>query len=60
MGNMLTDANKKFTFTYNHLNLIITAVKTGTGAGTITYTYDAAGRKLKQSVTTGQVFCPHA
>ena len=54
-GNLTTDKNKKVTsIAYNHLNLpaIITANKDdNTLKGTITYTYDAAGNKLKKTVT---------
>lgn len=50
-GNLLTDANKKFSYTYNDLNLILTATNTGTNPGTIVYVYDAAGNKLKKTVS---------
>ena len=55
-GNMLTDKNKGITgVTYNHMNLPITVTVSGTTGGTISYLYNAAGVKLKKTVTTGGV-----
>ncbi|MFP9097906.1 DUF6443 domain-containing protein [Flavobacterium sp. RHBU_24] len=52
-GNMLTDLNKGITTTnpikYNHLNLPV-EINFG-GGNKIVYLYDAAGRKLKKTVT---------
>lgn len=62
-GNMVTDKNKGINgstgsylpsgggIVYNHLNLPQTV--TVAGKGTIAYTYDAAGGKLKKTVTEG-------
>ncbi|HEY1201042.1 MAG TPA: hypothetical protein VGE79_08685, partial [Niastella sp.] len=54
-GNLLTDKNKRITgISYNHLNLpqLINVNKdNGAVKGNITYTYDAAGNKLKKTVT---------
>ena len=53
-GNMTADANKGITsILYNHLNLP-TQVSFDSG-GTINYVYDAAGTKLKKTVSTGAV-----
>lgn len=49
-GNLTADKNKEIaSITYNHLNL--PQLITITGKGTIAYQYDAAGSKLKKTVT---------
>lgn len=49
-GNLTVDKNKEITaIIYNHLNL--PQAITITGKGTIAYQYDAAGNKLKKTVT---------
>ncbi|GEP93834.1 hypothetical protein CCY01nite_00940 [Chitinophaga cymbidii] len=49
-GNMISDKNKEISaIAYNHLNLPQTI--SITGKGTISYQYDAAGNKLKKTVT---------
>jgi RHS repeat-associated protein len=53
-GNLKTDKNKGITtaITYNHLNLPVTIViNDGINIGTISYLYNAAGVKLKKTVT---------
>ncbi|WP_346319531.1 DUF6443 domain-containing protein [Chitinophaga sp. YIM B06452] len=53
-GNMMADKNKEITgIVYNHLNLPQTI--TITGKGTIAYQYDAAGNKLKKTVTDNTI-----
>lgn len=53
-GNLKKDQNKAITsITYNHLNL--PGLITFSNGNTIQYTYDAAGVKLKQTVTEGGV-----
>ncbi|GAA4275498.1 hypothetical protein GCM10022259_02220 [Aquimarina mytili] len=54
-GNMIKDLNNGIThITYNHLNLPKTlAISNSDGAGTISYMYNAAGIKLKKTVTIG-------
>lgn len=61
-GNMKFDKNKGITtnIMYNHLNLPVTIVindiaSGGTNNGTITYLYNAAGVKLKKTVTNNAV-----
>ncbi len=50
-GNMIQDDNKGITsITYNHLNLPTNIV---TSSGNISYVYDAAGTKLKKTVSGG-------
>ncbi|WP_422080551.1 DUF6443 domain-containing protein [Ulvibacterium sp.] len=52
-GNLTSDANKDITaISYNHLNLPVSMDIDG---GTIDYVYDAAGTKLKKTVSTGTV-----
>ncbi|HEY1201041.1 MAG TPA: hypothetical protein VGE79_08680, partial [Niastella sp.] len=49
-GNLTKDLNKNITsITYNHLNL--PEIITVSGKGSVKYQYDAAGNKLKKSVT---------
>jgi RHS repeat-associated protein len=51
-GNLIKDENKAITsITYNHLNL--PSVITVAGKGSVSYVYDAAGNKLKKTVTEG-------
>ncbi|WP_157304024.1 DUF6443 domain-containing protein [Chitinophaga tropicalis] len=53
-GSLLMDLNKGISsITYNHLNL--PSVITFTGKGSITYQYDAAGNKLKKTITDNTV-----
>jgi len=53
-GNLISDANKGITaITYNHLNLPESI--TIAGKGNIQYQYDAAGNKLKKTVTDNTV-----
>ena len=50
-GNMISDANKGITsISYNYLNLPTNIV---TSSGNISYVYDAAGTKLKKTVSGG-------
>lgn len=54
LGNLTSDLNKGISangIVYNHLNLPVSITFTGTVAGTISYIYDAAGVKLKKTVT---------
>ncbi|WP_240915171.1 RHS repeat-associated core domain-containing protein [Chitinophaga oryziterrae] len=56
-GNLLTDQNKGISvITYNHLNLPSSI--TITGKGSISYQYDAAGNKLKKTVTDNTTSTP--
>lgn len=51
-GNVIANANKDITnISYNHLNLPV-LISFGTG-NTIKYTYDAAGTRLRKTVTQG-------
>lgn len=53
-GNLMSDKNKDIaSISYNHLNL--PQMITITGKGTIAYQYDAAGIKLKKTVTDNTV-----
>ncbi|MGN7721767.1 DUF6443 domain-containing protein [Chitinophaga sp. 22620] len=53
-GNLTADKNKEITgIVYNHLNL--PQAITITGKGTIAYQYDAAGTKLKKTVTDNTI-----
>ncbi|MBL7738480.1 MAG: hypothetical protein JNK14_04625, partial [Chitinophagaceae bacterium] len=63
-GNMVKDLNKDIVtysgsngIAYNHLNLPQSITVRGASAnkGTIEYTYDAAGNKLKKTVTEGSI-----
>jgi YD repeat-containing protein len=59
-GNLTQDNNKKIaSIQYNHLNLpqLITLATNSFGApgGTVAYTYDAAGNKLRKTVTDNAV-----
>jgi RHS repeat-associated protein len=55
-GNMKTDRNKGITsITYNHLNLPVEIIFDNSSTKKINYIYDAAGVKLKKTVTEGTV-----
>ena len=54
-GNLITDKNKGITaITYNHLNLPV-EVNFGSSTKKINYLYNAAGVKVKKTVTDGSV-----